>query len=566
MLLLNLAGCSAKEIKSTQEKKPEKPVGFLQEWEKKAETSRGKSPTPRGKLLKLNSWKDELRRQGLAATPVKPLPTDRITAQLKDLEVSVILRVIAKAVNVNLMINDEIKGKATIEVKKVPWNQVFLGLLRMQGLTYAWEGDVIRVMKYEVKQQEDNREFHTVVIPIEFITDPPPERDEEGRINPRKKEGAGNLERLRLTLQAILDQQPVESGDSEGKNLVASMSGLTPTPIEQAKKTESRKRGVVMIDEHNNSLIIHAPRENLVRLIPLIEALDKPTRQVLIEAHIVEATKETAYELGIQWGGLLKDGNGGYIYPGGASSGIFNQILGNIDPTTGIAGNFPASLGTEGAGLQLGALTSLMGGSILAAQLSALEQNNKLNILSSPSITTLDNHAASIESGVDVPFQTIDENGRIKIEFKSALLRLEVLPHIIEDRLLKLNIFTTKEELDTTNEVSGYPTIITKKAQTNVILLDGETTVIGGLKKNTGQGLVEGVPFLKDVPLLGYLFRHTGESDKFEDVLIFLTPHILEKEQIVDMDRTAPPSAPGGDGSQDRFKGNGILQDSKSFQ
>ena len=163
-------------------------------------------------------------------------------------------------------------------------------------------------------------------------------------------------------------------------------------------------------------------------------------------------------------------------------------------------------------------------------QLSALQREGKLNILSSPSITTLDNQSALIESGDEVPFQTV-ENGEVNIEYKKAVLSLEVTPHVIEGNTLKLNILTSKDELDFTRTVSGNPTIITKKAETNVIVYDGQTTVIGGLNKETHNDVESGVPGLKNLPLLGYLFKGSGQTNKMEDVLIFITPHILGEHE-----------------------------------
>jgi type IV pilus assembly protein PilQ len=166
-------------------------------------------------------------------------------------------------------------------------------------------------------------------------------------------------------------------------------------------------------------------------------------------------------------------------------------------------------------------------------QLSALQEEGKLNILSSPSITTLDNQPASIESGREVPFQTVVYSGNVatpSIEYKKAVLSLKVTPHTIDRNMLRLNIVTHKDELDFSNTVGGNPTIITKNAETNVILYDGQTMVIGGLSKETATDTESGVPFLKDIPLLGRLFKSTGKSSNMEEVLIFITPQILKEK------------------------------------
>jgi type IV pilus assembly protein PilQ len=165
---------------------------------------------------------------------------------------------------------------------------------------------------------------------------------------------------------------------------------------------------------------------------------------------------------------------------------------------------------------------------LLGLQLTALEEEGKLNILSSPSITTIDNREAVIESGDEVPIQTIDQDGNIKIEYKRAVLSLEVTPHVIQNNALMLDISTLKDEIDFTREVGGNPTIVTKKATTNVILFDGQTTVIGGLKKDSHRESEAGVPWLSKVPILGYLFKNQARSESMEELLIFITPHVLE--------------------------------------
>ncbi len=179
--------------------------------------------------------------------------------------------------------------------------------------------------------------------------------------------------------------------------------------------------------------------------------------------------------------------------------------------------------------MTLGILHENIGKNILYAQLTALEQEGKLNILSKPSITTMDHRKAIIESGKEVPFQTI-EDGEVKIEWKKAVIKLEVIPHVINGEVVRLEIITHKDELDWTNTVLGNPTIITKNAETKVALYDGQTTVIGGLNKEKLQDGEAGVPWLKDIPGLGMLFRSTSKSQDMEELLIFITPHILKEK------------------------------------
>jgi type IV pilus assembly protein PilQ len=293
----------------------------------------------------------------------------------------------------------------------------------------------------------------------------------------------------------------------------------------------SKLRGAILVDPHTNSLMIQAVRSDMERLIPLIKELDRPTPQILIESHIVETTNSTARKLGVQWGGLhthsLAPDKTYWVAPGGSSGvGVAPGASGEVvDPSSGYMFNFPANLSDE-VGMLLGFVMEDFYGDILTVQLQALQDQGKLNILSSPSITTLDNQEAIIESGKDVPFQTV-EDGEVNIEFKKAVLSLKVTPHVIDRRTLKLTVKTKNDELDFSNTVAGNPTITTKSAETNVVLFDGQTTVIGGLSKKKSSKGESGVPGLKDIPYLGYLFKNKSNENENEELLIFITPHIL---------------------------------------
>ncbi len=497
-----LAGCAANRNNDANP--------FFDEWRTKAEKSKGYSPERSDKNRALAEQAQAVvSKRPVKAQTIRPLPTRKVTAKLQDIDVGVALRAIAKSVGQNILINEKVKGVISLDVKAVPWDQVFMSILRMQGLSYAWEGDILRIMTYEDRQRDMQRDLQTRVIAIEYA----------------------DAVKLKDNVQNILDITSAKANPApEGGDAKAAAS-------------QTAQSGSVMVDEHSNSLIIQATAEEINRILPLIASLDRPTPQVHIEAHIVEATKDTARELGIQWGGLAHGTESGqYLYSGSNSSGIFGQTLTEgVNPTIGQGINFPANLGTAGMGLTLGYLAQTAGETVLSVQLSALQEDGKLNILSSPSITTLDNQVAMIESGAEVPFQTVDENGNLVIEWKKATLKLEVTPHVIEGDTLKLKIITKKDELDFTRPVQGNPTIITKNAETNVVLLDGQTTVIGGLNKETTNNAESGVPGLKDIPVLGWLFKGRSDSSNMEEVLIFITPYILKERTAVSSQGTVTP-------------------------
>jgi type IV pilus assembly protein PilQ len=283
--------------------------------------------------------------------------------------------------------------------------------------------------------------------------------------------------------------------------------------------------------------------------MPIIEKIDKPTPQIQIRANIVETTKDTARNLGIQWGGMYARTVGSdnlYINPGGTGGSAAppgSALAGTYTPTYGSSGmsgqgygvNFPissAAMTAAGGAASLGLMFGSIGGNILDLQLSALQQDGKINILSSPSITTLDNQMAFTENGARVPFSTLETTGGTTtktVKFEDVVLRLEITPHVIDGRNLSMKILVKKDEVDEveTHKVDGNPRIIKKQTSTSLIVQDGETIVISGLTKQKGSNSVNGVPGLKDIPVLGWLFKGEGKSESMEEVLIFITPRIL---------------------------------------
>ncbi len=481
-----ICGCASK--------KKERSNLFFDEWKVKAQESKGFSPSAR-KLDRSLSQKEAKSTfaSGLLSEYKKPLPKKKITMKMNDVEVSVLLRALSRVANQNIMLNEKIRGKININITKAPWDQVFKSILRTHGLAYAWEGDIIRIMTNEDMENELKREFQKRDLRIiePFITQ---------IVNINYSEAA----KLRENLEKFLTL------NKDGKPL-----------------------GSVLVDEHTNSLIIQAIGGDISRILSIIEKLDRPTAQILIEAHIVETTSDTARQLGIQWGGLgygTSGGNNHWLGSGTTSDGSLLDPTpppGTYLPAIGNMFNFPAAL--EGTtGMTLGYMFQNIGKGLLTVQLTALQKEGKLNILSSPSITTLENQLAIIESGARVPIQTV-EDGEVNIKYEDAVLRLEVTPYVIDKNTVKLKILTNKDELDFTRTVAGNPTIITKKAETNVILANGQTTVIGGLNKETVSETEYGVPWLKDIPGIGFLFRSRGKTKNMEEVLIFITPYVLEE-------------------------------------
>ena len=492
LLSLVFSGCAGK--KSTK-KDP-----FFEKWKAMAEKSKGHSPASKTRIIDLPERIKEVEalEEEAKAKPERPLPTQKVSLRMYKSNIIAILRALARAANQNLLISSNVKGQISINIQDTSWDQVFRGILRTHGLTYTWEGDIIRVMTTEDMEQD---------LKIDAIQE-------------KRKAHKITIKRVEPLLTRVININFADANELK-KNLKEFLT----------KDKEGKSRGSVMVDEHTNSLIIQAIRDDIAKMISLIEKLDRPTLQILIEANIVEATRDTAQELGIQWGGLYHAGDY-WITPGANTGGVMGSSLSTgIDPTSGMAVNFPADL-SAGTGLTLGVVSEKIGSHLLNIQLSALQKDGKLNILSSPSITTLDNQMAFTENGERVPYVATDKEGNREVRFEDAVLRLEITPHVIDDKNLKMKILVKKDEVDTTRTVEGNPFIIKKHTETNLIVKDSETIVISGLTKSIKSDSDSGVPGLKDVPILGWLFKKKGKSDKMEEVLIFITPHILKRQVV----------------------------------
>ncbi|MDA8138959.1 MAG: type IV pilus secretin PilQ [Desulfobacteraceae bacterium] len=469
----------------------------IEQWQKKAEESKGYSPTPRDRSFELQPKKIEtITPASDSSQSRRALPTRKISMKMHMTDVPVLLRALARSVDLNIMINEGVSGKISINVNDAQWDKVFTGILNSQGLSYEWEGDIVRIITIE------DRDRHLKNL------------EAEEKIMAKKRE---------LQIQGPLVTKIIPVDFAQADKLKESVEKVLTT------KKPGEPVGTIMVDKHTNSLIVQATASDIEQIIAMVTELDRPTPQILIEAFIVETSSRTARELGVTWGGLYANSGQNAWIAATPVTQVTGVKPGAVDPTAGAGITFPANLNNatqEGTGMALGVITQGTNG-ILAMELSALEEAGKLNILSSPSITTLDNTKAVIESGdeVPIPVQTRDT---LNVLYKQALLSLEVTPHVIQEDALKLEVVTTKNEVDFTRTVLTYPTIVSKKAETNVLLFDGQTMVIGGLKKNTNQNAEAGVPWLSKIPLLGYLFKNDGRSEQNQELLIFITPRILK--------------------------------------
>ncbi len=488
---LVLTGCATRNAKDI-------PNAFADHWQKEAVDRQGYSPSaqdlaPEPRVLLSQS---DAALQGKE----KPLPSKRVTLKLQNASVETVLRAMANAAGISLMMAPGIKETTSINVKNAKWSDVFLSILNANGLDWHWQGSILQVVTLAEKQRLTG-----------LMT-----------LNNQLAEAYQAASHT-----GPLSVQVVNVRYSDAKSLKESLS----------KFVTRNKDAVIEIDEHNNALILQGTAIEQKRLLALIDHLDRPRPQVLLKAYIVETTKEKARELGMQWGGKFSRGRHGTIGAGDQTA--------TTDATS--PSNFRldySSVANIGANGVIG-FTHEGARNLLEAQLSMMESEGVLNILSSPSITTLDNKMAYTENGEKVPYVSKDSDGDNDVKFEDAVLRLEMTPNVIDAANLKLKILIKKDEVDTSRSVDGNPYIIKKQTETTLLAKSGETIVISGLTKEKGSLTDAGVPGVRDIPGGKYLFGATNRSSSMEEVLIFITPEILPTRNA--SNRATRPLSPSPD-------------------
>jgi len=439
-----------------------------------------------------------------AELPERVLPTMTITdLELADtVDVVTLLRLMAKMADVNLLISPNVAGTVGFSFRGIAWDQAFRSILSTAGLTYVWQGDVLRVMTLEDVRRE--LELETVL------------RDREAV-----------REDLRLSEPMVMRVIPLRYLMASKVEKTVSMmlavgaDGVSNGGVPQRKAT-------VSADVESNSIILHAIGSDIEKAVSMIAELDRPRPLIQIEAKIVEATRDTARQLGMQWGGQSSRLDNGRLV----------TVSGGGRTTGGYTSDFPAQFasgGSSGAdlasqGFSLGMASDRLGGSeLLNLQLTALQQQGEINIESSPTVTTLDNETAVIESGEERAYQTSSGTGSDTVlEWKEAVLKLEVTPHVVDGSRLRVKIIANKDSFDETKPQSNNEFPVNKKrAQATVMLLNGETTMIGGFSLESSSDSMTGIPFLMRIPLLGALFRNKSTGGRFDETIIFITPTIL---------------------------------------
>lgn len=418
----------------------------------------------------------------------------KIDIDMMDANVRDVLRLLAEISNLNIIASDDVTGTISLRLKNVPWDQAFDIILKSRGLDSIMEGNVVRVA------------------PAARIT-----QEKAARLSSKKEQQ--KLEDLQIEFVPI--------NYATAADLIAQIQGVLTD------------RGTVNSDTRTNTLVIKDVREGIDSAVNLVKRLDTPIPQVLIEARIVEATSSFARDLGVQWGVDYQTGGDVSTNTFGSSDQAGQSLdATTTTPTFGAAAggqNFAVNLPATGEAGALGALGFILGKAganplVLDLRLSAGESEGRLKTISRPRITTMDNKEAKIQQGESIPFSTTSAAGTATT-FVDASLSLTVKPHITPDGSVLMKITATRNSPGDRRSTLGEPSINKKEASTEVLVRDGETTVMGGIVITEKNDKEQGIPWLKDVPGLGWLFKSRSISDSQRELLIFITPTIV-KEKI----------------------------------
>lgn len=431
----------------------------------------------------------EVTNRGIGAR--KEYKGQPISLNFQDIPIRTVLQIIADHNGFNLVTSDSVSGNVTLRLDGVPWDQALDIVLRVKGLDRRMEGNILMVAPTEELASREAREL----------------------------EARQQVEQLEPLFSDFLQINYAKAAD---------LAGL----LSNKDATLLSSRGSVVVDERTNTILIKDTARNIESVRRLIERLDIPVRQVLIESRIVTVNDNVTDELGIRWGfSDQQSSSGGNRGVSGNASGANNISTGNLpalDDRWNV--NLPVS---NPAGSIAFHVARLADGTLLDLELSALEQENKGEVIASPRITTSNQKEARIEQGVEIPYVQAASSGATTVEFKKAVLSLTVTPQITPDNKIILDLVITQNTRgETVQTPTGPATAIdTQQIMTQVLADNGETIVLGGIYQQQIVSTVSKVPLLGDIPYLGVMFRNKRELNEKSELLIFVTPRILTEGQ-----------------------------------
>lgn len=456
---------------------------------------------------------------------------DRLSLNFQDIEVRAVLQLLADFTALNLVASDTVRGNITLRLKNVPWDQALDIILKTKGLSMRQTGNVIMVAPTQEIAAQEKLELESK-IQIEELA---PLRSEFIQVNYAKASSLASLLK------------------SEDNNM------LTPD------------RGSVTVDARTNTLLVQDTAAKLEEVRRLVNRLDVPVRQVMIESRVVIANNDFARDLGVRFGLsgsmgrtgdnelLVAGGQPGHIstievdkgpFMGAYDASFYQDPSDNAGPyrnsgiplspfNSGIEN--PAGSGNDSLIVNLPAptpsgsinfLLGKVGSHLLQLELSAMQREGRGEVISSPRVVTSDQNPAVIKVGQEIPYQeqTGGVGGGTSVAFKEAVLKLEVTPHITPDDRIIMDLQVNKDNPDFTRDVLGVPPVDTRSVETSVLVDNGETVVLGGVYEREKSFQREQVPWLGDLPVVGNLFKTTQRQDNNEELLIFVTPKILKRD------------------------------------
>jgi type IV pilus assembly protein PilQ len=419
---------------------------------------------------------------------------EKLSLNFQNIEVRSVLQVIADFTGLNIVASDTVTGNLTLRLKDVPWDQALDIIMQNKGLTMRKVGNVITVAPTEEVAAKDKAALEAT----KAIEDLEPLVTEVFRLKYQKAEDFKNI---------------LTGANSGGGSAAQNKSILS-------------SRGSAVWDPRTNTLFIQDTAKKLAEIQDIINKTDIPVRQVMIESRLVVADQQFGKSLGARFGIQSATTPGkNTLNIGGTLSSTGDASTGTAGSTTGLNSNLPVT--TAGAGSLAFSLFRLPAGLLLNLELTALETDNRGKIVSSPRVTTADQQKAKIAQGTEIPYQQASSSGATSVSFKEAELSLEVTPQITPDNKIIMDLEVKKESV---GEVfNGVPSIDTQNVQTQVLVANGETAVLGGIYEQTERNQVEKVPFFGDIPILGNAFKRRTRQDDKSELLIFITPKIMDE-------------------------------------
>jgi type IV pilus assembly protein PilQ len=422
---------------------------------------------------------------------------EKLSLNFQNIEVRAVLQLLADFTDMNLVTSDTVQGNLTLRLKNVPWDQALDIILKSKGLAMRQSGNVMMVAPVAEITAREKQELDA--------------QKQQVRLEPVYTEV------LEINFASASDMMKLLETSGKGSNSGAGSSGFLS------------ERGSISLDERTNSLIIRDTKQNIEAVKSVIDELDKPVRQVLIESRIVIANDDFDKELGVRFGASKYGTSNSKYITDYAVSGQLDQAENLIDGEAleypnHLNVDLPAANPTGSIGL---ALAKLPFGLSLELELSAMQAEGRGEIISTPKVITANKKQATIEQGTEIPYQEASSSGATSVSFKEAVLKLDVTPQITPEDQVIMDLEVSQDQVGTVFQ--NVPSIDTRSVETQVIVDNGETVVLGGIYEQTKTDSLEKVPFFGDLPYVGFLFRTSSNSDSKRELLIFVTPKIVKE-------------------------------------